>query len=674
MSSNLAIPNWRPWSMSITFLTLVALLALGFAACLEVLIQLSNRAAPETLISLVWEAWFLNTTESASHTDKRLLHFVNNIIVDHSSQATMCKLGAIRATAAMELRAAEYFMWFYFPGAVVIVYGMLWLSIDTSVKQCEPFHQASLPGGALACSTLFANYITLISPIQATLRGEYLVAISSIALLLTTVITPIVQSQLFKSQIWYIQAGQMLMNGTLVAFEHTTRLQEVQNIINSKRGHILCRELSPEEFDSGTRWTRGTIQTVFYIDHTLGQFQTASFLVISILAFCLLWSCSHRRSGLRDNHLGLASLASLAYRNGSHAFLSHFDNVEEDDTEETLKCKLGNKRVLLSWCADRYGFTFLDETQLPVRHDSSSVRSFVVVIRKFYIFCQKKCKFPWLSQYWIPSEKTSASKYFHQSLFFTMVPSGFCIISLSSAVVNTHSNLQDAETLAIPQKAATENLVYVMVFATLLRNTWQTVDSSVRYMSVYWGLHKTGLRPWPHFERVYSITPPFYIIVQAFWDRQWILGIVTFWSVVLDIFTICTGSLAAMSQGDGLTKAAFYSNIAISFTILITTVALSYMLSRVPAAKIPRGPAGLASTFSYLRSSSLLQHMQDISSMDRKTRQLHLAKNRKVYRYGYFRPSILTPIDYGYDRQTSEVYILGVDDSAHIERVSDLWT
>lgn len=665
--------------MSIPFLTLVALLALGFAAGLEVLIQSSNKAAPETLLSLVWEAWFFNTTESASPTDERRLNFMSNIVVDHNSQATICKLGVIRATTAMELRATEYFMWFYFPGAIAIVYGVLWLSIDTSVKQCEPFHQASLPDGAPACSTLFADYITLISPIQATLRGEYFVALSSTALLLTTVITPIVQSQLFKSQIWYLQAGQMLMNGTLVAFTHTTSLQEVQNITESGHGHILCREISSEEIPSvemSTAWTRGTLQTIFYVDRTLGQYQMASFLVISIIGMCLLWSCSHRRSGLRDNHLGLASLASLAYRNGNHAFLSHFDNIAEDDTERTLKEKLGNKRVLLSWHADQYGFSFLDDPQLPVHYNSNSVRSFVLVIRKFYTFCQKKCNLPWLGQQklWISSENISASKYFHQSLFFVMVPTSFCIISLLSAVVNTHSNLQDAETRVIPKKAAIENLVYVMVFATLLRTTWQMVDSCLRFTSVYWGLHKTGLRSWPHFERVYSITPPFYIIVQAFWDRQWMLGIVTFWSVVLDIFTICAGSLASMSQGDGLTKAAFYGNMAISFTILVTTFALSFKLSRVPAAKIPRGPASLASTFSYIRSSSLLEHMQDMSSMDRKMRQFHLAENKTVYRYGYFRPSVLSQIDYGDDRQISEVYILGVDDSAHVERVSDMFS
>lgn len=675
IDSNRVTPNWRPWPLSLTFLSFIVFLAFVLAASLEAVVRLSNKTVSTESLLQTWESWFFNTSVPAKSGAGSVL--LDATRVDVLANGTSCKQGLLHSRTSTQLSKIDYFAWFYFPTIICILYGLLWDLIDNTAKRCEPFHQASRPGGAMACTTICADYASVpafLSPLQAIARGEHLILISSIAWMMATIVAPAIQTQLFKRQIWYVQLGHTLQNGTFLPFTHASPIHDVRERLQSAMVQIVCTGES-EAGDSTVAEPAGALQTGFYVEPSLGRAQMAVYLSIAILAAGALYSFTRRRSGLLRDHFGIASLASLAYRKGDISFLKHFWAIQEDDTEEVMQRKLEEKRVSLSWLHGRYGFGFVEDTQYSRGSHCPWMRRIVQVTYKHYEQWLERHASPWLGQLllWKYSSHHSLSFVFQRCLGLMLIPLGWLGITLVSIVVNIKGDLPDVERLPVIDKGYGGNFVYVVVLTVCIKTIWQTVDAQFRCISLYLALNKGPLRLWPQFERNYTTTPPIYIVAEACQDQQWILASITLWSTILEIMVICAGSLAAMSQGDGLTRAAFYWNTGIVFSILASTIAFLILLGRFlgpRCPKVPRSPTTLAATMSYIcHSTSFLEHIEHGFLLERKERRQYLARSSMLFRYGYFKPSG-SPGASGLDHDDNDrSCVLGIEENSRVERL-----
>ncbi|KAI9889833.1 MAG: hypothetical protein M1814_004935 [Vezdaea aestivalis] len=150
------MPNWKPFSMRWPYMSLLTLLAFGFAALSEYLLYFSQQLSKQTPPS-----------------------------------------GLLTFKYVKDVTTAQYFMWKYLPIIVAVLYGVMWVVADFEVKRLEPYYQLSRPGGALAAESLNIDYLTFwsyLSPFLAIRYKQWAVVSCSIATLLASSIVPVLQS------------------------------------------------------------------------------------------------------------------------------------------------------------------------------------------------------------------------------------------------------------------------------------------------------------------------------------------------------------------------------------------------------------------------------------------------------------------------------------------------
>ncbi|KAI5812954.1 hypothetical protein BZA77DRAFT_322708 [Pyronema omphalodes] len=94
----------------------------------------------------------------------------------------------------------------YIPLILGVFYGLAFASVDHDIKRLEPYFQLSKPGGVTAEHSLFLDYpytLALSAPITALKRKHWVVACSSIALLLITFgVTPLSSAFVSKDTVY----------------------------------------------------------------------------------------------------------------------------------------------------------------------------------------------------------------------------------------------------------------------------------------------------------------------------------------------------------------------------------------------------------------------------------------------------------------------------------------
>ncbi|KAL2890186.1 hypothetical protein HOO65_020728 [Ceratocystis lukuohia] len=198
-----------------------------------------------------------------------------------------------RFTTPDKLPSGTYFVVKFLPIIVSVIYGVLWQLIDYDVKRLEPFHQLSLEGGALASRSLNIDYITdtnILMPIQAAKFGHYAVTFSSIAAMLSVSAVPTLAA-----------ASLYLYPSRAVRIKEPDATKSIR--------------ISP-----------------IYI-HLL----SATLLLCASCAVCLLIILNRRKSGLSTNPRGIAGIAAMAVVSHILMDFKNMDLASHADLHKRLK-------------------------------------------------------------------------------------------------------------------------------------------------------------------------------------------------------------------------------------------------------------------------------------------------------------------------------------------------
>ncbi|KAK0624116.1 hypothetical protein B0T14DRAFT_583313 [Immersiella caudata] len=106
-------------------------------------------------------------------------------------------------------RIGEFNYWAFtcLPTLVALLYGRLWKVLDNEVKRLDKYIRLKKPGGEKAKDSIFLEYHNFWAPlciIQASRRGHWRVAISSLGLTLGAIVIPIAQNYVFS---WTLYSG-----------------------------------------------------------------------------------------------------------------------------------------------------------------------------------------------------------------------------------------------------------------------------------------------------------------------------------------------------------------------------------------------------------------------------------------------------------------------------------
>lgn len=147
-------PDWKPYSMTVPYLLMLAGVSLTLAAVQEYLYQ--------------------------------------------RSQALEAKgQGLIQYNDVAEIPTPQFFAWKYLPTMVMVSYGVLWQIMEYNVKRLEPYYQLSQPTGNVASKSLNLDYTTLFSyfvPYKAFRNRHWTVLVASIGAVLATTAAPSLQN------------------------------------------------------------------------------------------------------------------------------------------------------------------------------------------------------------------------------------------------------------------------------------------------------------------------------------------------------------------------------------------------------------------------------------------------------------------------------------------------
>ncbi|KAJ4395974.1 hypothetical protein N0V93_000190 [Gnomoniopsis smithogilvyi] len=239
-------PDWKPFSMRWPYLSMLIILSFTLAGCSEILYQCSTE-------------------------EGHLIQF----------------------TRPTEIEGIEYFSIKFLPTLLAVIFGVLWEISDFEVKRLEPYFQLSRDNGATGAETLNVDYITsyrFLVPFDALRRGQYAVAISSIASLLAVSAVP-----------------------TLCA---------ASIVLSPSRDQRMA---DPD----GVKWI--SINPIF------SRLNGAALVIIALLGCVLMYQLSMRRSGLLGDVKGIAGLAAMA--NVSHIIMDFkdMDVATHEDIHRTLK-------------------------------------------------------------------------------------------------------------------------------------------------------------------------------------------------------------------------------------------------------------------------------------------------------------------------------------------------
>ncbi|KAL9043703.1 MAG: hypothetical protein Q9214_003116 [Letrouitia sp. 1 TL-2023] len=112
-----------------------------------------------------------------------------------------------RKNATQRMGPTMNMLWTYFPTTVAVVYGTLWMIVDSEMKKREKFRQLSQKKGCKGASSLCLDYHYFWIPcsvIQAVRYQQWPVACSSIGYTLALIAIPNIQNYAFK---WVVFSG-----------------------------------------------------------------------------------------------------------------------------------------------------------------------------------------------------------------------------------------------------------------------------------------------------------------------------------------------------------------------------------------------------------------------------------------------------------------------------------
>ncbi|KAI1629341.1 hypothetical protein EDD37DRAFT_645099 [Exophiala viscosa] len=190
-----------------------------------------------------------------------------------------------------------------------------------------------------------------------------------------------------------------------------------------------------------------------------------------------------------------------------------------------------------------------------------------------------------------------------------------------------------------------------IVIATALKLLFSTFEADVRLMEPFYQLSKGRARPENSLTLDYQATVYGWMPFKALWNRHYIVALVGFSSVILDVLTVTVGSFSVNSEvflnlkkkrkgesnGDE-TFVSFWVSLVLSVSILLVVIAttiLVYVRRRHPF--LPREPSTIAAVIAFIYASNMLTDFIDTETLNNKQMEQRLIGLGKRYGLGWFK-------------------------------------
>lgn len=624
--------SWKPWQTSSWYLVPLITISSAVAAVLEFLAQTSNKSADSTLLLTEWLVWYTGSSEYSQQT----------LQVSFAQTPQACKQGILTFTKVTDVSTGAYILWIYFPSIFFVLFAIFWEIVDNEAKRIEPFYQASHHGGAKAGTSIFAEYLdvpSFLSPLQALYWRHWTIVLCSLNMVLLGTVTPILQSQLFQTQTQLVQVGYI---SDSTGF---TPLAKGQTNVPNNAGEItgICwndpDQLSLYLFensqdDDPETLTTGLLQNVVYVDPVMCRVQEAVLFAVALSGSIFLYFCRSRQSGMKDPLRGFVLTASLCSIDPK--LLESFRNATaHENAEEQLKSMVISLRWKIANEQPEYGFWLVGDEAGHINRPPNRFQRCVRAIK------MKARSTKFLSTFFGPLNGMIWS--FRLSLV------GFCFLWLFCAV---YGGLDKDDGSArtwdpISQGGSILQSAPDLIVSAFAKSVWKVAE---RKTASYWIFHNAHLREqraWPVMGRDYASLPPGVVTVRALLDHQWVLALITFFSLLLEIAHICFGITVSMAQGQGATINGILTNQWVASGVLIFITVFTPFWWRFlfggrgyqfgfPVLERDPGNFGMQMTYA-CQNRQLLGDIRSLAAMDEPDRMARL----KNWHYSYSSGNII---------------------------------
>ncbi|KAI9868228.1 MAG: hypothetical protein M1813_006973 [Trichoglossum hirsutum] len=625
--SSLPTYNWKPWQLSPTFLIPLIVIAAGLAATLEALAQLGNKPYEASQARSELLHWYCNGSTNC-------LPSASDIPFYNVSES---KKGLLTFVTPSSIPAFSTFLWLYFPTIFAVLYAIFWQLVNDEVKRIEPFYQVSRAAGAPAASTIFAGYFSVppfLVPLQALRWGQIAVFLSSFTYVMVGFVTPVLQSQLFQLQTQLFQVGYV--DPYSRRFEAFNRdgsgyLQKnadgpIIGVFLDDLAHIIWRDMAD-------LLNQGVMRNVVYVDPLFARIQEAVLLAAVVSGSLLVWVTLSRPTGLQNSTKGLAAIASLA--TAHKEFLEDISGLVESQPEDDKERELGGKIVHLGWRSathgSQYGLWFDPAANtgkhIKKRQWSRGFKSLMARLVRLFVG-----NYP---RHYLLLYAVLRLSVIGNLFFIAMI--------LVTGGTEKESSTQD-KALEVTIRGSRSDIVSSVITLTIaaaVKTLWVVVEEQTTTLAPFRSLHREPRKAWPLLAREYASISPILRTFRAFQDRQYILGLVTTISLLLELGLICFGITASMTQGQAYNADGIWIVHWIAFTVSIAIIVFVAATIQVLFGGFPylkRNPDTIGARLSYVcRSARLLEDVRPVSTMSDSEREAYLQQLSGLYGFGQIR-------------------------------------
>ncbi|KAF3187365.1 hypothetical protein TWF788_002283 [Orbilia oligospora] len=359
-------------------------------------------------------------------------------------------------------------------------------------------------------------------------------------------------------------------------------------IVPNLLGALLDTEdLSDEEKAGGN-------EKYLRVDSRYARPLEAMFLVVAIAGVCLQVLLMRRKSGLVGDVSGIAGIAAMA--NKSH-ILMDFKGLDEAD-ERQIHDHLAKRRYRLHKMSLYLGAD-VAMADRPEFHESK----------------RKKIK------------KESPNHPIFT--FLTAIP--FAAFLMSVLAIMPILSFTDGG------KRFIDNVPFTATFlGILIKSIWEVLDKQLRIIQPFRTLSLGNAMP-NVLTLDYTGTIPGWVTIKAIQNRHWLLALVTFNSVLIEILTVTMGSFLNRSADDEETVTSIRVSFALATVIctgLIATLFLTVKRRRVPF--LPRQAGTIASVLTFIHQSKMVTDFESMEQWPTWKREAKLMEINKRYAFGWF--------------------------------------
>ncbi|KAI9874761.1 MAG: hypothetical protein M1830_009309, partial [Pleopsidium flavum] len=372
-------------------------------------------------------------------------------------------------------------------------------------------------------------------------------------------------------------------------------------VLYSALGTLMATSLAPTlqnaSLGLGTNHGPDGDRSFVRIDPIWSRLLTACLIVVAAFGILLFFRL-RRKSGLLSDPRGIAGIAAMA--NKSHILMDFrdMDLAKHDEIHEKLKQR---RYILYKSCLWQGEYI----TQSTHHVDPQKVKNPHPIMLRL-----------------------------HTGILFILAMLAF--LAFIPVVIFTQAN------------NITTTLPWLLTaLATMIKLVWGALECDVRTIEPFYILSRRHA-PSSVLTLDYTAAAYGYLPFRAFLNKNYLVALIGFGSVMTDVLTVCVSSFSVngkefvnagvLDAGGTETFTSFWISLGLASTILIFLVisaALVYARRRHPF--LPREPSTIASVLAFIHQSKMLYDFVDTETYNTDKMERHLRDKGKKYGLGWFR-------------------------------------